>query len=85
MTDRVAHANIVLGRLQEGLRGHAVIRKPRFFRELKITLDELLSGSPDLALCTRALEDTVAGIARLLRGPGFTVPSFEIWFHEPIR
>lgn len=60
MTHRFGHANIMLGRLQEGLRGHAVICKPRFFRELKIALDELLRGSPDLALRARALKDTIA-------------------------
>ena len=84
MTDRIAHANIMLGRLQEGLSGHAVIRKPRLFCKLKITLDELLSGPSDLALRARALKNTVAGTPLLLRRAGFAIPSFEIWVHEPI-
>ena len=60
MTRRFAHANIVLGRLQEGLCSHAVIRKTRFFRELKITLDEVLGSPSDLAPSARALKDTIA-------------------------
>ncbi|GGF76057.1 hypothetical protein GCM10011402_31020 [Paracoccus acridae] len=79
-----AHANIMLGRLQEGLRGYAVICKPRFFRELTIALDELLSSPSDLALRARALEYTVAGTLLLLWQAGFAGSPSVIWFHEPI-
>ena len=84
MTDRIAHANIMLGRLQECFRRHAVIRKPRLLREMKITLDQLLRRPSDLALCARALKDTVAGIALLLRRTGFATPSIVMRFHGPI-
>ena len=84
MTHRIAYANIMFSGLQEGLRGHAVISKPRFFRELKITLDELLGGSPDLALRACALKDTAAGIALLLLRAGFARSPSVMWFHKPI-
>lgn len=78
MKRRFADANIMLGRLQKGLGGDAVIRKTRLFRELKITLDKLLSSPSDLAPSTRAFKDTAAGIALLLWRAGLAVPSIAI-------
>nr|WP_318272695.1 hypothetical protein [Paracoccus saliphilus] len=73
----------MFGRLQKGLGRHAIIRKPRFFGKLKITLDELWCRASDLAPCARALEDMVAGITQLLWRTPSATPS--IWSHEAIR
>lgn len=85
MTDGIAQAEIVLGRLQEGLGRHAIIRKPRFFCKLKITLDELSRRASDLALRARALKDMIVGITLLLWRTWFATPSMSMGSHEPIR
>lgn len=83
--DGIAQADIVLGRLQEGLRRHAIIRKPRFFCKLKIPLYELSRRASDLAYCARALKDMVAGITLLLWQTRFATPSMSIRSHGPIQ
>lgn len=83
--DRIAQPDVMLGRLQESLGGHTIIRKPRFFCKLEITLDELLRRAFDLAPCARALKDTVGGIALLLGRTRFATPSMLMWSHEPIQ
>nr|WP_042250682.1 hypothetical protein [Paracoccus sp. PAMC 22219] len=64
--NRIAQADIVLGRLQEGLGRDTVIGKSRFLRKLQIALDELLCRASDLASGTRALKDAVSRTTLLL-------------------
>lgn len=83
VTNGNAQADIVLGRLQKGLRRHPIIRKPGFF--CKLTLDELSRCASDLALSARALKNMVPGITLLLWRTEFAPPSMSMGSHEPIH
>jgi hypothetical protein len=61
----------MLGRLQKGLGRHAITCKPGFFCKLERMLDELPGRASNIALCARALKDTVAGLALMLRREPF--------------
>ncbi len=57
-------AGVVLGMLEEGLGGDAVVAKLCVAGEDEVLLDDLLRGPPHLAIGTRALEHAVDDVAK---------------------